>query len=71
VGKRTQCKDILKEMFCVYGENCLSCKAVHNYVDKFSQGRSTVADDARPDDRVEIATETTDCAAAGGGVNSN
>jgi hypothetical protein len=59
VGKRTQCKDIHKEMFWVYCENCLSCKAVHNYINKFSQGRSTVADDARPDDRVEIAIETT------------
>jgi hypothetical protein len=36
-----------KEMFPVYGSKCLSCKAVHNWVEKFPQGRSKVADDAR------------------------
>jgi hypothetical protein len=48
VGKRTQCKDIHKEMFPVYGGKCLSRKAVHNWVEKFSQGRLKVADDAQP-----------------------
>jgi hypothetical protein len=52
-------KDIHKEMFPVYGGKCLSHKAFHNLVEKFSQGRSKVADDARPDRPVEIATETT------------
>jgi hypothetical protein len=32
----------------VYGGNCLSLKAVHNWVEKFSQERLNVADDARP-----------------------
>jgi hypothetical protein len=35
-------KDIHKEMFPVYGEKCLSRKAVHNLVEKFSQGHSKV-----------------------------
>jgi hypothetical protein len=35
-----------KEMFPVYGGKCLSCEAVHNWVDKFSQGHLKVADDA-------------------------
>jgi hypothetical protein len=35
-------------MFPIYGSKCLTCKAVHNWVEKFSQGRSKVADDARP-----------------------
>jgi hypothetical protein len=35
-------------MFPVYGGKCLSHKTVHNWVEKFSQGRSKVADDARP-----------------------
>jgi transposase len=52
-------KDIRKEMFPVYGGKCLSRKAVHNWVEKFSQGRSKVADDARPGRPVEIATEAT------------
>jgi hypothetical protein len=39
-------KDIHKEMFPVYGEKCLSCKEVHNWVEKFSQEHSKVADDA-------------------------
>jgi hypothetical protein len=38
---------IHKEMFPVYGGKCLSRKAVHNRVEKFSRGRSKVADDAR------------------------
>jgi hypothetical protein len=41
-------KDIHKEMFPVYGGKCLSRKTVHNWVAKFSQSRSKVADDARP-----------------------
>jgi hypothetical protein len=38
-------KAIPKEMFPVYGEKCLSCKGIHNWVEKFRQGRSKVADD--------------------------
>jgi myo-inositol catabolism protein IolC len=34
-------------MFPVYGEKCFSRKAVHNLVEKFSQGRSKVADQVR------------------------
>jgi hypothetical protein len=51
--------DIHKQMFPVYGGKCLSLKAVHIWVDKFSQGRSKVADDARPVRPAEIATEAT------------
>jgi hypothetical protein len=47
-AKGLNVKDIHKEMFLVYGGKCLSCKAVHNWVEKFSEGRSRVADDARP-----------------------
>jgi hypothetical protein len=43
-------------MFPVYGGKCLSRKAVHNWVEKFSQGRSKVADDARPG--AEVAETT-------------
>jgi hypothetical protein len=39
-------KDIHKEMFPVCCGNCSSRIAVHNWVEKFSQGRSKVADDA-------------------------
>jgi hypothetical protein len=45
-GKRLTAKNINKEIFPVYGGKCLSRKAVHNWVEKFSQGRSKVADDA-------------------------
>jgi hypothetical protein len=38
-------KNIHEEIFPVYGGKCLSRKAVHNWVEKFSQGRSNVADD--------------------------
>jgi hypothetical protein len=50
-------KDIHKETFPVYAGKCLPHKAVHNWVEKFSQGRSKVADDDRPGRHVEIATE--------------
>jgi transposase len=52
-------KNIHKEIFLVYGGMCLSRKALQNWVKKFSQGRSKVADDARPGRPVEIATEAT------------
>jgi hypothetical protein len=45
-------------MFPVYGGKCLSRKAVHNWVQKFSQGRLIIADAGlgRP---VETATGET------------
>jgi hypothetical protein len=43
-------------MFSVYGGKSLSRKAVHNWVEKFFQGRSKVTDDVRPGAEV---TETT------------
>jgi hypothetical protein len=45
---------IHKEIFSFYGEKCFSRKAVHVLVEKFCQGRSKVADDARPGRPVEI-----------------
>jgi hypothetical protein len=44
-GKGLSAKDIYKEMFLICGGKCLSRKAVHNWVEKFSQGRSKVVDD--------------------------
>jgi hypothetical protein len=41
-------KDTHKEMFPAYGGKCLSRKAVHIWVEKFSQRCSKVADDTRP-----------------------
>jgi hypothetical protein len=52
-------KDIYKEMFPVYGGKCLSRKAVHNRVEKFSQRCSKVADDSRPKRHVKTAIEAT------------
>jgi hypothetical protein len=45
VCERLNAKDIHIEMFPVSGGKCLSRKAVHNWDEKFSQGRSKVADD--------------------------
>jgi hypothetical protein len=39
-------KNIHKEMFGVYSGKCLSCKVLHNWVKKFSQGCLKVEDDA-------------------------
>jgi hypothetical protein len=52
-------KDIHKEVFPVYGAKFLSRRAVHNWIEKFSQGLSKVADNARPDRPAKTATEAT------------
>jgi hypothetical protein len=51
--------DTHKETFPVYGVKCLSLKTVQKWFDKFSQGRSKVADDAQPGRHVVTATEAT------------
>jgi hypothetical protein len=38
-AKGLNAKDIREEMFPVYSGKYLFCKEVHNWVDKFSQGR--------------------------------
>jgi hypothetical protein len=43
-------------MFAVYVGKCLSRKAFGSWVDKFSQGRSKVADDAPPGGEVAKIT---------------
>jgi hypothetical protein len=58
-AKGLNAKNIHKEMIPVYVGKCLSCKAIHNWVEKFSQGHSKVGDDARPCHPVESATEAT------------
>jgi hypothetical protein len=67
-AKRFNEKDIPKEMFPVYGGKCLSGKAVHNSVEKFSKECSKISDDAQPRHPIEIVTETT---AAGERVDSS
>jgi hypothetical protein len=47
-SKRTNVKDSHNEIFPVYCGNCFSCKAFHNWFEKFSQGRSKFAHDVRP-----------------------
>jgi hypothetical protein len=46
--KGLNARDINKEMLLVYGGKCLSRKAFHKWIKKFSAGRSKVADDAGP-----------------------
>jgi hypothetical protein len=58
-AKGLNATDIHKEIFSVYGGKCLSRKVVHNWVEKFSQGLSKVADNTGPGCPVEIATEAT------------
>jgi hypothetical protein len=55
-AKGLNAKDIHKEMFPVYGGKCSSRKAVHNWVEKFSEGCTNVTDDARPS--AEVAETT-------------
>jgi hypothetical protein len=55
-AKGPYAEDIHKGIFPVYGGKCSSGKAVHNWVEKFSQGCSEVADDTRPG--AEVAETT-------------
>ena len=41
------------------GEHCLSRQAVHNWVQKFLEGRTSIEDEHRPGRPVEIATPET------------
>jgi len=43
----------------MYGEHCLSRQAVHNWVQKFSEGRTSIEDEHRASRLVEIATPET------------
>jgi hypothetical protein len=58
-AKGPTAKDIHKVKFPVYGGKSLSRKAVHNWVEKFSQEPSKMADDARQGRSVETGTELT------------
>ena len=46
-AKNMEAKDIHKEMLPMYGEHCLSHRAVHNWVQKFSEGRTSIEDENR------------------------
>jgi len=59
VGKKMEAKDIHKEMLPMYSEHCLSRQAVHNWVQKFSEGRTSIEDEHRAGRAVEIATPET------------
>jgi len=59
VGKNLEAKDIHKEMLPMYGEHCLSRQAIHNWVQKFSEGRTSIENEHRAGRPVEIATPET------------
>ena len=46
-AKGMAAKDFHKEMLPMNGEHCLSCQAVHNGVQKFSEGRTSIKDEHR------------------------
>ena len=52
-------KDNHKEMLPMYREHCLSRQVVHNWVQKFSEGRTSIEDEHRAGRPVEIATQET------------
>ena len=43
-------------MLPIYGEHCLSRQAIHNWVQKFPEGRTSIEDEHRAGQPVEIAT---------------
>ena len=56
VRKKMEAKDIHKEMLPMYGEHCRSRQTVHNWAQKFSEGRTSIEDEHRVGRPVEIAT---------------
>ena len=46
-AKEMAAKDIHKEVLPMYAEHCLSRQAVPNWVQKFSEGRTTIEDERR------------------------
>ena len=58
-AKNMATKGIHEEMPPMYGEHCLSRQAVHNCVQKFSEGRTSIKDEQRVSRQVEIATPAT------------
>ena len=46
-AKNMEAKDIHKEMLPMYGEHCLSRQAVHNWVQNFSEGWTSIEDEHR------------------------
>jgi hypothetical protein len=55
-GGRRIIKNKNKETLPMYGEHCLSCQAVHDRVQKFSEGRTSIEDEHRAGRPVAIAT---------------
>jgi transposase-like protein len=55
-AKGMAAKDIHKEMLPTRGERCLSCQTVHNWVQKFSEGQTSIEDKRKVGQLVEIAT---------------
>ena len=51
--------DIHKEMLPMYDEHCLSHQAIHNWMQKFSEGRTSIEDEHRAGRPVDIATSET------------
>jgi len=45
-AKDMAAKDIHKEMLPIYSQHCLSCQAVHNWVQKLSEGRTSIEDES-------------------------
>ena len=58
-AKNMEAKDIHKEMLPMYGEHYLSRQAIHNWVQKFSEGHTSIEDEHRAGRPVEIATQET------------
>jgi hypothetical protein len=58
-AKGLNAKDIHKDIFRDYDGKCLSHKAVHNSIEKFSQSHLKVADDDQSGQPVETVTEAT------------
>ena len=54
-AKDMAAKDIHKELLPMYGEHCLALQAVHNWVQKFSERRTSIEDEYRVGRPVERA----------------
>ena len=59
MGKKNGSKGYPQRNAAHVGEHCLSRQAVHNWVQKFTEGRTSIEDEHRAGRPVEIATPET------------
>ncbi|KAG8226586.1 hypothetical protein J437_LFUL007278 [Ladona fulva] len=58
-AKGLSTEEVHQEMCPMYGDNCLSRKAVYNWIQMLNKGRENIRDRERPGRPAEVSTEAT------------